>query len=186
MSVPEKVEEILATRREGDNFVILGINRHDVTDMTSSYRIICNTTSGEILEDERWKRFAYVPLYVPTLGLVYLLPSVRRAYTRDREFIKHVNEYKTANMAELGREVAEIPIFQLSMEEAERVLRRPLEVVDTGRPTKFLEAEAELGYPNDFWLRVRALEIGPTNALVCYQAGAPARATPVRYADKNE
>ena len=195
--LPEKINEVLVTRREGDKFVVLGRTNNPKSDSRPYlYKIILDRTTYEIKEDQRWCKYNDSALFILptlfTLGTYYFLPPVRKRADRDGDFDREVNSYWHANMEDLASAVEGIPIYQLTIDGAERYTG-PLEVVETGNATKFVEADdfgewKSLTLPpewqsKDFWLRVRARELG-ADALVHYQAGSPARATPVRFRDK--
>jgi hypothetical protein len=150
---PALIKHIDVVRIQGSNVHVLGRNGRYFT------HAVHNRETGEILEDnyfiapcseKRFDTYRHLPPVAFPLGLGVLSknrkPFKQYLRTRDRFFEQNEDDLNAKET------VRNIPIYN-SWESAERDLG-PLEVVKFPDPRKFVEAEDE------FWLRVRAYELG--------------------------
>src|SRR3989338_10985137 len=136
--------------------------------------------------------------YIQEFGPDGSLVSERRIGKKEAYW--RSNEYLSQGVANLGNYLSHIKIYQLSPERLETESGKRVELVSTGNSDEFLEAsddyvlvapdkslsllydDVKVALPKNTLLRWMAHQLG-ADALVLYQAGSPARATPVRFRD---
>lgn len=92
---------------------------------------------------------------------------------KKREFVRKINYHVHRNFEQITRKIDPIKLYQGGQQEVERMVKKPVEVVETSRPETFLQAQ------NSFWLRVQAYLAG-ADAVIHYQPGS-SLGTPVRF-----
>ena len=130
--------------------------------------------------------------YIQEFGPDGIFLSERRMSNKET-YWKSI-DYFSQGVENLGRYLSGIKIYQLSPERLETETGKKVEVLSTGKSDEFLEVHESLlkgpfiglvwdvrvPVPKNTLLRWAAYQLG-ADALVLYQAGSPARATPVRY-----
>jgi len=117
---------------------------------------------------------------IPCASSLYLLRTCKKTKNTSKHE-KRVEEFRRTHYSNaihtIENETKGIDIYQISMKELSQLTGKNLELVETGKQKKFIEAE------DDFWLLAKASGLG-ADAVVEYQAGSPARGTPVKFVDK--
>lgn len=123
------------------------------------FDIVCDASTGEILEENIFKKFAEL------------------SYTRKKEkkYYNRQCKLKRLNLGRLEESVKNIRIYQGTIEEVSEDLGRKLERVDIRGPETFIK---EI---NTLQLRLLAKIVG-ADAIVHYQPGSSI-GTPVRFVD---
>jgi hypothetical protein len=121
------------------------------------------------------------PLFSIPAASGLMLPHIMRKYRNEENHYKDVRTFKDAiwhgAIKTIEEETKNIKIYQVGMNELEKITGRNLEIVPSGKQKEFIEAE------EDFWLLAEASGLG-ADAIIEYKAGSPVRGTPVRFVDK--
>jgi len=187
--IPQKLYEIDVVRWQDGKIHVLGQN-HDFGFFSIRrylHHSVHDAETGKIVENNPFKEhfahqivlMTYITLSLVGVGIPalinYFRPSVRERGRKTEEYYKKVWEFEKANMADLRKAVKDIRVYQGTLEEVSKDIRRPLKRVETKKPETFIQEE------DSFWLRVRAYEQG-ADAIVHYQPGSSI-GTLVKYVD---
>jgi len=135
------------------------------------FEIRKNLSTGEI-EDVAFEHYEPGLVSAMTLSLYEYLPGTKKRRKQTKEFWRLRDDIIRINKADIDEKIKNITVYQLSLEEVERSLGIKLQLVDTGKPEKFLDAESE------YYLRAEAYKAG-ADIVVNFQKGSSV-GTPVK------
>lgn len=104
-----------------------------------------------------------------------IFPGANKRRQQTMNFWKLKSEIVAINKKDIEEKTRNIAIYQLSLEEVECVLGVSLQLVETGKPKKFLEAESE------YYLMTEAYKLGADMIVNCQKSSS---GTPVKIVKK--
>lgn len=182
-SLEGKMHQIEAIGIEGNDVYVLG--QHHYPDRF--FEIVYNKEGYD--RQSSFRAAGALESVLPsvlTLGLFQLTPWMSARRHKSREYKEKVDNFKAKNMADAEEKLKHIKVYQIDVSSLEKQLKKPLEIVDTGRAEQYLAAS------DTFYLRIEAYRLGADaisnlQAFDNYLAGTPVNnylaGTPVKFLD---
>ncbi len=124
--------------------------------------IIHDIDSGKILSQNKFSPYS-------------IFPTDEKSMKDYRDKIKL---FEKKNLADLEKKVKNIKLYQGTIKEVSKILRRKLELVDTGEPQTYIDQE------NDILLRSAAKKLGADLLVYCSYYGGTG--TPMKFVDEGD